>query len=932
MEPTPQPWHAQDYGAILSTLESHPAGLSHAEAQSRLATQGPNRLTPAPGVPWWQRFARQFHNLLIYVLLFAALLSWLSGHWTDGLVILAVVIINAIVGLIQEGKAEHALAAIRQLLKIRCMTLREGQHHQLDAERLVTGDIVLLESGDKVPADLRLMEVINLLVQESALTGESLSISKQVQPLAAETPLAERTNMLYAGTLITQGRAKAVVIATADNTELGQIGQLLQHVEPMMTPLLQQLERLAHQLTTWILILAVATFAFGWLWRQYPLDQLFMAAVGLAVAAIPEGLPAVITITLAIGVQRMASRNAIVRRLPAVETLGAVTIICSDKTGTLTRNEMTVQQVALPDEQITVTGVGYSPQGELNSAHLLPNIMSPTLTAYEPRRLASPSKHSVSPSTGDTPDALGALLEAAILCNDARFEAQGQDAKHPHQLHGDPTEGALLVLAAKAGVDDRQLRAANPRLAELPFESTIGYMATLNQQQNGQQLFIKGAPERILPLCEPTDVASHQSPSWQQRAENMAAQGLRILAFASYQNYNPTTPVAGHLASEQLPDSGWKLLGLIGMADPARAEARDAVAECQHAGIRILMITGDHAVTARAIGQQLGLAKDPIVITGSELDQLSEPELAQRLNEAHIIARATPSHKLRLIKALQAAGHVTAMTGDGVNDAPALKRADIGVAMGLHGTEAAKEAASMVLADDNFATLRDAVSEGRTIYENLRKALVFLLPTNGAQALVLLSAILLGIALPITPVQILWVNMVSAITLSLPLAFEKPYPALMLRPPRRADEALLSPQLWLLIVVSALLMSVLTLGIYYWTVLQGVALATSRTVAINTLIAAEMLFLINCRQLEAHTFHWRAWAGNHLVWWAIGTLLLLQGVQTYVPLMNQLFGTTPLSWTLWISIFLAACGYYLAIEGVKWLFRRLTPATPTGKA
>lgn len=924
MEPTPQQWHAQDYGTILSTLESHPAGLSHAEAQSRLATQGPNRLTPAPGVPWWQRFARQFHNLLIYVLLFAALLSWLSGHWTDGLVILGVVIINAIVGLIQEGKAEHALAAIRQLLKIRCMTLREGQHHQLDAELLVTGDIVLLESGDKVPADLRLMEVINLLVQESALTGESLSISKQVQPLAAETPLAERTNMLYAGTLITQGRAKAVVVATADNTELGQIGQLLQHVEPMTTPLLQQLEKLARQLTIWILILAVATFAFGWLWRHYPLDQLFMAAVGLAVAAIPEGLPAVITITLAIGVQRMASRNAIVRRLPSVETLGAVTIICSDKTGTLTRNEMTVQQVALSDEQITVTGVGYSPQGELKAAHW-PCATRSELAAYQPRHLAPPS-------TPDATDALGSLLEAAILCNDARFEAQNQDAKHPLQLHGDPTEGALLVLAAKAGVDEQQLRATNPRLAELPFESTIGYMATLNQQQNGQHLFIKGAPERILPLCELTDADSQQTQCWQQRAESMAAEGLRILAFATYPNFNPTAPVADHLASEQLPNRGWTLLGLIGMADPARAEARDAVAECQRAGIRILMITGDHAVTARAIGQQLGLAANPIVITGSELDQLSEPELAQRLNEAHIIARATPSHKLRLIKALQAAGHVTAMTGDGVNDAPALKRADIGVAMGLHGTEAAKEAASMVLADDNFATLRDAVSEGRTIYENLRKALVFLLPTNGAQALVLLSAILLGIALPITPVQILWVNMVSAITLSLPLAFEKPYPALMLRPPRSADEALLSPQLWLLIVVSALLMSVLTLGIYYWTVLQDMALVTSRTVAINTLIAAEMLFLINCRQLEAHTFHWQVWIGNHLVWWAIGTLLLLQSLQTYVPLMNQLFGTTPLSWTLWISIFLAACGYYLAIEGVKWLFRRLNPAVPTGKA
>ena len=905
---TPSPWHALDDDTVLLSLDSHPDGLSHHEAQHRLEQFGPNRITPPAGEPCWLRFARQFNNLLIYVLLLAAALSWLSGHWIDGAVILGVVVINALFGLVQEGKAERALAAIRHLLKIRCITLRDGERHQLDSDLLVPGDVVLLESGDKVPADLRLLEGHNLSVQESALTGESVSVTKQNQPIPEPTPLAERSNMLYAGTLITQGRARAIVVSTGDDTELGHIGRLLNSVEPLDTPLTAQLDRLGHQLTIWIVLLALATFLFGWLYRDYGLDELFMAAVGLAVAAIPEGLPAVITITLAIGVQRMASRNAIIRRLPAVETLGAVTVICSDKTGTLTRNEMTVQQVALPTETLMVTGVGYSAHGELRP---LSSTSSPT---------ASTVGRPTSPFVDDS-EALWSLIEAAVLCNDARFSSTSTDNSQELQLHGDPTEGALLILSSKAGVDAQMLRKANPRLAELPFESAHGFMATLNQQMEEARLFIKGAPERIFPRCSKGSLQSEVE--WQQRANEMAMAGLRLLAFAVYTPAKLTLPTdSAYLSIDELPTTGWQLLGLVGMVDPARDEAKAAVADCQRAGIRVVMITGDHASTAGAIGQQVGLSLRPRVLTGSELDSLSSDELAQQIEEIDIVARATPSHKLRLIEALQAAGHVTAMTGDGVNDAPALKRADIGVAMGRQGTEAAKEAASMVLADDNFATLRDAVSEGRSVYENLRKALVFLLPTNGAQALVLLCAIVLGIALPITPVQILWVNMVSAITLSLPLAFEQPDRNLMLRPPRRVSDPMLPWSLWLLILGSAVLMCGLTLAIYQWSLHLGADLAVARTLAINTLIAAEMLFLINCRSLSSHSFSIQAWFGNQQVWIAIGCLLVLQWLQTYWPLMNTLFGTAPVSYELWSWVMLAAFTYYLLIEAGKWLLNR----------
>ena len=830
--------------------------------------------------------------MLIYVLIVAALLSWMIGHWTDGVVIFGVIIINALFGYFQEGKAQSALAALRNLLKIMSTVVRQGQPQRLDAEQLVCGDVILLESGDKVPADLRLLEAYHLQVQESALTGESVSVEKQCSALTADVPLAERNNMLYAGTLITQGRAKAVVVATADNTELGKIGQLLQQIEPMTTPLMEQLAQLGQQLTRWIVALAALTFTFGWLFHSYKFEELFMAAVGLAVAAIPEGLPAVITITLAVGVQRMAAKHAIVRRLPAVETLGSVTVICSDKTGTLTCNAMMAQQLILPAGQLLVSGSGYQPEG--------------TVTQMDG-----------SPPSTELRKQLQRLARVGLLCNDARLT----DLVAERQIEGDPTEAALLVLAEKVGV--MQARLNSPRLDTLPFESSHGYMVTLHTRPQPDtveyELLLKGAPERIFACCR---LSPNELAMWQRQVQELADQGLRVLALA-------TESLAAH------PGANWQdswqpiaraqLLGLVGLADPPRPEAKAAIAQCHEAGIRIMMITGDHAATALAIGRQLGLAAEPKVLCGSELDKLDDTELAEQVRCLDILARATPAHKLRVIQALQAQGGVIAMTGDGVNDAPALKRADVGVAMGRSGTEAAKEAAAIVLTDDNFATLRDAVSEGRAIYENLRRALLFLLPTNGAQALVLMFAIVWGMPLPISPVQILWVNMVSAVALSLPLAFEPATAWLMRQPPRPRHVPILPADLWLGIFVSALLMACLTLASYLWALELTGDQKLARTLAINVLIASEILYLINCRQREQHSFTRQAWLGNPTVGWAVLTLILLQAAQCYLPWMNTLFATTPLPLGYWIWVLLAASGYYLAIEafkaGLRWYKR-----------
>lgn len=895
-------FHAQSSDQVLTTLDSQADGLSGEQVSLRQKKFGANRLTPPAGESNWLKFLRQFNNVLIYVLLAAALMSWLLGRWTDGAVIFAVVIINGMFGFIQEGKAEQALASIRSMLRVHTHVMRDGVRQQIDAEELVPGDVVLLESGDRVPADLRLIEGINLGVQESALTGESFSVQKNTDPVSPEAPLAERFCMLYAGTLVTQGRARGVTVGIGDDTEIGKIGSMLRAVEPLATPLMKQLGDLGHTLTKAILVLTAFTFLFGWIWRSYPVDELFMAAVGLAVAAIPEGLPAVITITLAIGVQRMANHNAIIRRLPAVETLGSVSVICTDKTGTLTRNEMSAQSIQLSGGELTVSGVGYHPEGNITSDEQPPSDNQQLI--------------------------LQRLSTAAILCNDARFDQQSQ----PWQLYGDPTEGALLILAAKAGLDPAIIQQSVPRLAEIPFESSHGYMATLHPAPEGNsmpyQLLLKGAPEKVLTMCSgvwtPGSILPLHIDEWQQAIDSFAARGQRVLALAEADTSQPEISITNNPdGTPNLSAYQFSLLGLVGIMDPPRDEARHAIAQCQQAGIRVIMVTGDHASTAAAIGSQLGLSEPLQVITGSELEGLSDPELQQKAAQLDIVARATPAHKLRLVAALQADQQVVAMTGDGVNDAPALKRADIGVAMGMKGTEAAKEAAGMVLADDNFATLRTAVLEGRTVYDNLRKALVFLLPTNGGQALVMIAAILLGITLPITPVQILWINMVSAITLSLPLVFDKAAANLMQRSPRQSDEALLSPSLLFRIAFVSVLLMGLTLVLYNWSIRHQADLAHARTVAINSLVVAEMVYLISCRSLTGSTLTLKSWLENGYALLAIFALLLMQLALTYLPFMHALFGTAAITLQDWLIITGSSLLLYLLMELEKHLTPRL---------
>ena len=761
-------WHAMDAAAVVAQVATDPQrGLSEDEARGRLIRYGPNRLAERPPPHPLLRLARQFHHLLIYVLLGAAGVTALLGEWVDSGVIVAVVMLNAVVGFIQEGKAERSLQAIRHLLAPRAQVLRDERPQDVDAAELVPGDVVLLGSGDRVPADVRLLQTRHLRVDEAALTGESVPVDKHAQAVALEAAIGDRLGMAYAGTLVTQGQARAVVVATGESTEIGRIGRLLEAVEAGATPLLRKMAAFGRRLTLVILALAAALFAFGTWVRGYAAADMFMAAVGLAVAAIPEGLPAIMTITLAIGVQRMAARHAIVRRMPAVETLGSVTVICSDKTGTLTRNEMTVQAVVVAGATFPVEGAGYAPHGAWRG---------------------------VAPDA-PLPPAAHQLVQAGVLCNDAALhERDGQ-----WTLAGDPTEGALLTLAMKAGTDPAALRASRRRLDLVPFESEHRYMATLHGAAGdaGHVAYVKGAPERVLQMC-----AAQLDPQgnrraldtgyWQTQIDAQARAGRRLLALALAEL--PASHVQLTSADVQ---RGLTLLGLVAIIDPPRDEAVRAVAQCRAAGIGVKMITGDHAITAAAIAGQLGLADDgKAAVTGAQIEACDDARLRELAVHATVFARASPEHKLRLVRALQAEGHVVAMTGDGVNDGPALKQADVGVAMGRKGTEAAKQAGAIVLADDNFASIAHAVEEGRTVYTNLRKVVTFLLPVNGGESLSLLVAVLAGVALPILPGQILWVNMVSSVALAMVLAFEPTEADTMRRPPRRPDEPILSYPSW----------------------------------------------------------------------------------------------------------------------------------------
>ncbi|BBL70543.1 cation-transporting P-type ATPase [Methylogaea oryzae] len=897
--PSSTPWHALSAEQALQQLAADAGrGLSGAEAERRLAEYGYNRLPPPKRRPAWLRFLLQFHNLLIYVLLAAAAVTaWLQDY-VDTAVIVAVVVLNALIGYIQEGKAESALEAVRNLLSPTAMVLRDGRRWTVEAETLVPGDMVLLQSGDKVPADLRVVEARTLRIDESVLTGESVPVEKSSQPTAAESPLGDRLGMAHSGTLVTYGQGLAVVVATGSATAIGRISTLLAEVGGLETPLLRKIDQFTRWLTFIILGVASVTFLFGWLARGLGAQELFMAAVGLAVAAIPEGLPAIVTITLAVGVQAMAKRQAILRQLPAVETLGSVTVICTDKTGTLTRNEMTVQTVATAAAEFQVSGVGYDPHGGFSLGQ-------------------------VAAAAADAPDLLE-LARAALLCNDAAVARDNGDWR----LEGDPTEGSLVVLALKAGLDAAFENKELPRLDAIPFESEHRFMATLHRDHAGHRwIYLKGAPEVVLERCHRQRRAGDDEPLdpalWQGYIQDIAARGQRLIALA----VKPLEQAADSLQFVDT-DGGFTLLGIAGMIDPPRPEAVAAVARCQSAGIRVKMITGDHAATARAIGAQLGIGGGDRVLTGGDIERLSDQALQQAVGEVDVFARANPEHKLRLVAALRATGQVVSMTGDGVNDAPALKAADIGVAMGKRGTEAAKEAAEMVLADDNFATIASAVEEGRTVYDNLRKAIMFALPTNGGQAAVIIAAILLGQPLPITPLQVLWVNLVIAVTLALSLAFEPAEGDIMRRPPRSPAEPLVTRHMLWRIVFVSLLLVVATLGLYQWEIAHGAAVELARSAAVNVLVAGQMVYLVNSRYFFASSLGWRAWFGSRYAVLAMAVLIAVQLLFTYAPFMQQAFHSRALDGDAWLRIGLAAVSIFTAVEAEKALLRRWRQPSP----
>jgi magnesium-transporting ATPase (P-type) len=895
-----EPWHALAAEAACAALGSGLAGLDEREAARRLAACGPNRLTPPKRRGPLVRFLLQFHSVLIYVLLVAVVITALLGEWIDSGVIFGVVLINALIGFVQEGKAEQALAAIREMLSLEARVVRDGHRRGVPADELVPGDVIVLQAGDKVPADVRLIEAKSLRVQEAALTGESVPVDKSVPPVPGEALLGDRSSMAYAGTLVVYGQGRGLVVATGDAAEIGRLGAMLAEVQTLETPLLRQLAGFGRQLTLAILLLAAATFAFGLLARGYGATDMFLAAVSLAVAAIPEGLPAIMTITLALGVQSMARRHAIVRRLPAVETLGSVTVICTDKTGTLTRNEMTVQSLATPEETCALADVDPA-QG------------ASALTVDG----AAPA-----------PAALGrvqALLRAALLCNEASLERRRDDLL----IHGDPTERALLIAALKAGLDLPAERRAWPRLDVIPFDSEHRFMAILCADAWGRhRIFVKGAPEAVLARCRTEDGADARpldQDAWRLRADALAAEGQRLLALA-VKDVEPGQATLGFTDVE----SGLALLGLVGMIDPPRSEAIAAVRACQDAGIRVKMITGDHAATACAIAERLGLANPREVMTGRDLDGASSEELTAAAARVDVFARTSPIHKLQLVEALQRRGQVTAMTGDGVNDAPALKRADIGVAMGRKGSEAAKEAAEIVLADDNFASIVAAVEEGRRVYENIKKSILFILPTSAAEAAMIVIAVALGYVLPITPVQILWINMITTVTLALALAFEPVEGDLMRRPPGASAEALLSRFLLWRIGFVALLLVAGTFGLFVHAGARGLGLETARTLAVNMLVLFEVVYLLNCRRTLAPVLDRDGLLGSRAVLIAIALVLVFQALFTYAPPLQVLFGSTALAWSEWLWMALAALLVFALVELEKAWQRRRAPKPDAG--
>ncbi|MEO0435131.1 MAG: cation-transporting P-type ATPase [Cyanobacteria bacterium J06656_5] len=839
---------------------------------------GWNELPIKLGKPAWVRFLLQFHQPLLYILLIAGIVKAFLGSWTNAAVIWGVTVLNAIIGYIQEAKAEGAIASLAKAVTTETTVLREGQMLRVLSQDLVPGDIVLLTSGDKVPADLRLIKTRNLQVDESSLTGESVPVTKSSQPLVNDTPLAERINMAYAGSFVTFGQGSGIVVATADATEVGKISQSMEQRVNLSTPLTRKFTRFSHLLLYGILTLATLTFVIG-LGQGESWSYMFEAAVALAVSAIPEGLPAVVTITLAIGVNRMARRHAIIRKLPAVEALGGATVICSDKTGTLTENQMTVQAI-YAGAFYQVSGGGYSPKGEIGIA-----INGAT----------SPFKNSLPPT-------LEACLMAGVLCNDAQLKQTGDN----WSVVGDPTEGALITVAAKAELSQSKLAATKPRLDSIPFESQYQYMATLHDG-NPRVIYVKGSVEALLSRCahmldQHGQIVPLSTASIEQAVDTMAEQGLRVLAFAQ-------TEVSGHRHAVDHDDikTGLVFIGLQGMIDPPRPEAIAAIHACRSAGIQVKMITGDHIATARVIAKRMGIQKTDSVVAfeGQQLSAMNDNQLSQAVADGDVFARVAPTQKLRLVEALQHKGEIIAMTGDGVNDAPALKQADIGTAMGKGGTEVAREAADMLLTDDNFASIEAAVEEGRTVYQNLRKAIAFLLPVNGGESMTILISALLARDLPILSLQVLWLNMINSLTMTVPLAFEPKSDGLMQQQPRNPKEPLITQKLLRRILTVSLFNWILIFGIFEWAQATTGEITVARTMAIQSLVAARIIYLISISQLGVSLLNYikrqsTAITNTPILIVGIVAAVALQIAFSQWPVMNMLFQTAPLTWNQWL--------------------------------
>ncbi len=883
-------WHALKTREVMEILETDVSkGLTNEEVKRRLNQFGENKLPDKKKQSAIIRFLKHFNDVLIYVLFVAAIITAVLGHYVDTIVILIVTVINATIGFVQENKAEKALADIKKLLSLKAEVVRDGRREEVDATQLTIGDIVLLTPGDKVPADLRLLRTNNLKLEESPLTGEAVPSEKNTNQLEEETTLGDRVNMAFSGTTVSAGTATGVVVAVGASSEIGKINQMISEVDEITTPLIKQTSKFGKTVSVVIVIVAFFVFLFGYFFRDYAFAELLMSVIGLAVAAIPEGLPAILSIILAIGVQNMAKRNAIIRNLPSVETLGSVSVICSDKTGTLTKNEMTVKVVQTRDDKFDVTGTGYAPYGEIQKNGVAVNFENEV--------------------------GLERLVRCFNICNDA---AIGKDDEEHWHAKGEPTEAALVTLYQKANIEHKE---AN-RISTIPFDSEYKYMATLMETSAKKKLIlIKGAPDRLMKMSakelKDGKEAKFDCGFWDAKITELASDGQRIIG-AAYKLVDSSIKEIEHRDTHD----GIIFLGLAGIIDPPREEAIEAIAACKDAGITVKMITGDHVDTARAIGKQMGIGDGTKAIEGKELEKMSDEEMKAAAMEYNIFARTSPEHKLRLVKALQASGVICAMTGDGVNDAPALKKADVGIAMGIKGTEVTKDAAEMVLADDNFSTIISAVEEGRRVYDNLKKTILFILPTNGAESFLIIASILFGTMIPLTPIQILWVNMVTSVTVSLALAFENIEPGTMKRPPRSPKEPLLSGYfIWRILFVSVLIGGG-TLIMNLFLLDNGENEGVVKTITLQTIVFTQLFHLFNSRSIRGFAFDKNFFSNKAVFVVAVG-LIVLQLSITYLPFMRNVFGTVELSLSDWKYPVMMGLIVFVVIELEKAVMRMI---------